>query len=401
MKGRGLGPRVLVALAIVVGSAAQKGDKAEATCPYCHEDPALMKAAGVLTHGPLSIGDKGSEELERTLPVARWLYLETAHLRWASALGDSGVDQKDRERVEAELTRLRAALPDVPTKPKKLDPFLRLHLQAMKGEEFYTRFQALLGVKDADFPAERDLEAPYMGAGKFLGEKDKYEVVLHVSRDNHRRYTSSFSGVAVNDSFRWHFPGLHKLLVSVPVEDADLKDDRGLWPHVVHNLSHTLLCGYKHFSYDPPVWIDEGLAEAMEKEIDPQSRTTEGEEGSLRDTRFPADFAAAATKLVLSGKAPRLAELMGAKDFSELGQNGSVTAWSITRFLLEAHGEKYARFLAGIKGQLYANGTPSSEDLPGLQRKLLRELWGWSPADLDEAWQAWVKAGGHAPAAKR
>ena len=122
---------MLAAVAIVVGVAAQKGDKAEAQCPYCHEDPALMKAAGVLTHGPITVGDKGSEELERTLPVARWLYLETAHLRWASALGDSGIDQKDRERVEAELTRLRAALPDVPAKPKKLDPFLRLHLQAV------------------------------------------------------------------------------------------------------------------------------------------------------------------------------------------------------------------------------------------------------------------------------
>ena len=270
----------------------------------------------------------------------------------------------------------------------------------MKGEEFYARFQALLQVKDADFPAERRLDAPYMGAGRFLGEKDKFEVVLHVSRENHRRFTESFSGVAVNDSFRWHFPGLHKLLVSVPVEDADLKDDRGLWPHIAHNLSHAFLCAYKHFSYDPPVWIDEGLAQALEKEFDPQSRTTEGEEGSLRDTKAPADFAAAATKLVNSGKAPRLAELMAAKDYSELGSDGSVAAWSITRFLMDAHGERYARFLGGLKGQLDAKGLPSGEDLPGLQRNLLRELWDWSPLDVDEQWRAWVKAGGHAPARK-
>src|SRR5688572_6880547 len=141
MRARSVWIGALVAIAVVIGGAAQKGDKAQSKCPYCHEDPALMKAAGVLTHGPIPIGDKGSEELERTLPATRWLYLETAHLRWASALGDSGIDQKDRERVEAELDRLRAALPDVPAKPKKLDPFLRLHLQAMKGEEFYARFQ--------------------------------------------------------------------------------------------------------------------------------------------------------------------------------------------------------------------------------------------------------------------
>ncbi len=389
---------LLVLLAFALPLAAQAKDKER--CPYCKEDPALMAAAGVLSHAPGTIADKGGAELVAKYPVSRWLFLETAHLRFASALGDSAIEARDRERVESELARLRLALPDVPTKPRKLDPWLRLHLQAMKGEEFYARFQSLLQVKDADFPAERRLDAPYMGAGRFLGEQDKFEVVLHVSRENHRRFTESFSGVAVNDSFRWHFPGLHKLLVSVPVEDADLKDDRGLWPHIAHNLSHAFLCAYKHFSYDPPVWIDEGLAQALEKEFDPQSRTTEGEEGSLRDTKAPADFAAAATKLVNGGKAPRLAELMAAKDYSELGSDGSVAAWSITRFLMDAHGERYARFLGGLKGQLDAKGLPSGEDLPGLQRKLLRELWDWSPLDVDEQWRAWVKAGGHATVKK-
>lgn len=391
--------RTLLALVcLALPLVAQAKDKER--CPYCKEDPALMAAAGVISHAPGAIGEKGGDELVAKLPVARWLFVETAHVRWASALGETAIDQRDRERVDAELARLRAVLPDVPIKPRKLDPWLRLHVQAMKGEEFYARFQALLGVKDADFPSQRRLDAPYMGAGRFLGEKDKFEVVLHVSRENHRRFTESFSGVAVNDSFRWHFPGLHKLLVSVPVEDADLKDDRGLWPHVAHNLSHAFLCAYKHFSYDPPVWLDEGLAQALEKEFDPQSRTTEGEEGSLRDAKAPADFGAAATKLVAGGKAPRIAELMAAKDYSELGGDGSVAAWSITRFLLDAHGERYARFLAGLKGQLDAQGNPSGEDLPGLQRKLLRELWDWSLLDLDEAWRAWVKAGGHAPVRK-
>jgi hypothetical protein len=386
---------VLLSLA-PLAPAPQAPERSKDRCPYCRDEAGLMAAAGVVSHRAGSIADRTGEELAAKLPAARWLFVETAHLRWASALGESAIDARDRERVEAELTRLRAALPDVPTKPRKLDPWLRLHLQAMKGEEFYGRFQKLLRVKDADFPLERRLDRPYLGAGPFLGEKDKFEVVLHVSRENHRRFTESFSGVAVNDSFRWHFPGLHKLLVSVPVEDADLKDDRGLWPHVAHNLSHAFLCAYKHFSYDPPVWLDEGLAQALEKEIDPKSRTTEGEEGSLRDTKAPADFAAAATKLVASDKAPRLSVLMGAKDYSELGTDGSVVAWSITRFLLDAHGETFARFLAGVKGQLDSAGNPSGEDLPNLQRSLLRELWGWSPLDLDEAWRAWVRAGGHA-----
>ena len=116
---------LLVLLALALPLAAQAKDKER--CPYCKEDPALMAAAGVLSHAPGAIADKGGEELVAKYPVSRWLFLETAHLRFASALGDSAIEARDRERVEAELARLRVALPSVPTKPRRLDPWLRLH----------------------------------------------------------------------------------------------------------------------------------------------------------------------------------------------------------------------------------------------------------------------------------
>ena len=381
-------------LSLALVAAFQTGSKPQAgdVCPYCKNDPALMSAAGVVSHGPFALADKDSAEIVAKLPTSQWIFLETAHLRWASSLGDDAVDQRDKERVAAELERLRAKLPAVPAKPKRLDPWLRLHLMALKGEEFYARFQALLRVTDADFPAERRASGPYMGAGKFLGEKDKFEVVVHTTRDNHKRFTSSFSGVLVNDSFRWHFPGLHKLIVSVPAEDADLREDRWLWPHVVHNLAHVMFAAYKHFAYYPPVWMDEGLAVALEKEAHYESLTGEGEEGSLRDSKGPSDFGAAALKLVASDKAPRLAELSACHEFGELGIDGIVSAWSMTRFLIDEHGDEYARLLAGIKGQLDDKGMQSGADLPGLQRRLFQELWGWSAADFDTAWRAWVKA---------
>jgi hypothetical protein len=369
-----------------------KKGSADAVCPWCKNDPALMKAAGVVSHGPIAIAHKGSADIAATLPASQWVFLETAHLRWGSSLGEDVVDLRDRERVDAELARLRAALPSIPVKPKRLDPWLRLHLMAMKGEDFYTRFQKLLRVTDDDFPESRQNDKPYMGNGRFLGEKDKYEVVVHVTRANHVAFTESFSGVAVHDSFRWHFKDLQKLLVSVPAEDPDLREDRWLFPHVVHNLAHACFCGYKHFSFDPPPWLDEGLAQALEKEIEPESRTSEGEEGSLRDNKTPEDFAAAALKLVASGKQKRLAELMNAKDFGSLGVDGSVCAWSMVRFLIDEHGDAFAKFLGGIKGQLNAEGYPTGAELPALERNLLKELWNWSPADFDTAWAAWVRA---------
>jgi len=386
---------ILLRLALVLSLAAapffaQNKSESE-VCPWCKNDPAVMAKAGVVSHGPIPIGPKGSADIVANYPATQWVFLETAHLRWASSLGPVNVDLKDKARVEAELARLRLLLPSVPEKVKKLDPFLRLHLFTMRGEEFYARFQSLLRVSDADFPAERQQAGPYMGNGRFLGEKDKFEVVIHQVRATHIPFTQSFTGAGVSDAVRWHFRDVHKLIVSVPAQEPDLRQDRGLFPHIVHNLSHLFLCAYKHFNYDPPVWLDEGLAHAMEKEISPESITTDGEEGALHDTTGPADFGKAARGIEAGGKDRSLADLMHAKEFAELDMSANVIAWSKVRFLIDSEPEKFAKFIGLVKGQLDANGVPNGEHLDDLQRNALRDLWGWSPAEFDAAWRVWLK----------
>lgn len=389
------GRLALLALIPLAGATGQEKSKRAQVCPWCKNDPETMARAGVISHGPIAIGPKGSEQLATSLPTGAWIFLETPHLRWAWSPGAMTVELDDKKRVMAELDRLRLVLPGVPEEPKRLDPWLRLHLFAMKGEELYARFQKILQVADADFPEERTVEGPFMGNGRFLGEKDKFEVVIHTTRASHTFFTQDFSGVRVTDSFRWHFKALHKLLVSVPAEDPDLKKDKWLFPHVVHNLSHAFFCAYKHFSYDPPVWIDEGLAHAMEKEWEPESTTSDGEEGTLRDTRGPADWTKATRLLLLRGKQSPMAELMRVKEFGEMDQDANLTAWSMVRFLIEERADAFAHILGGVKGQLDEKGWPTGKDLPDLQRKLFREAGAWTPAGFDEAWKTWAaKQGG-------
>ncbi|HEV8113041.1 MAG TPA: hypothetical protein VGR31_09720 [Planctomycetota bacterium] len=380
---------LLAIAALCSASLAQKSPRVD-VCPWCKNDPAVMSAAGVVSHGPIAIGPKGSEALAAALPAGSWIFLETAHLRWAFALGPETVVIDEKKRVRSELARLKKVLPSVPTDSAKLDPWLRLHLLAMRGEELYARFQQLLQVKDADFPESRSNTGPFMGNGRFLGEKEKFEIVVHPSREMHRTFTVDFSGVSVTDSFRWHFKDQHKLLVSIPGEDGDLRHDRWLFPHVAHNLSHAFFCAYKHFSYDPPVWLDEGLAHVIEKEIDPASVTTDGTEGATRETHSPPDWTDAARKLVARGKAKSLAELMHAKEFGELDVDAHVTAWSMIRFLIAEHPDQLAKILGGVKGQLDANGIPTGKDLPDLERKLLKETGGWTPQSFDEEWRKWA-----------
>jgi hypothetical protein len=62
------------------------------------------------------------------------------------------------------------------------------------------------------------------------------------------------------------------------------------------------------------------------------------------------------------------------------------------RFLIDAHPDECAKLLGGIKGQLDAKLLPTGNDLPGLQRKLLQEIGGWSTFSFDDAWKAWAKS---------
>jgi len=360
-------------------------------CPYCKNDPELLAAAGLVSHGPIDFGPDGSQAIIDELPAAQWLFLESEHLRWASSLSSETVKMKDRERLEGELEILRGYFPEVPKKVKKLDPWLRIHLLALRGERFYARFQELLRVTDADFPESRQEEGPYMGDGKYLGEKGKFEVIVHVNRATHKQFTSDHMGVAVTDSLRWHFKS-HKMLVSVPAADPDIRYDQYLYPHIVHNLSHLFLCAYKHFSYDPPIWLDEGLAHCMEQEINHEFHTLDGEEGSMPDNKGPGDWDAELERLARKGRVTPFARLIRIQAFGDLTQDDHVSAYGMMRFLIDERPEELAAFLGAIKGQLDEQGYPSGADLRGLQRKQLQELFGWTPADLDRAYLAWIEA---------
>lgn len=362
------------------------------TCPYCKDDPALLAASGLVSHAPEVIGSGSRAELVAKLVGPSWVFAETAHLRIAFAPGASTVDQADRKVIEAELELLRQVLPSVPSKPKKLDPHLRLHLLASRAERVYARVQQILRVTDADFPEQRTSTGPYMGNGRFLGEQDKFELVIHASVATHKLFTRSLAGVEVTDALRWHVTPAHKLLASIPAEDPDLKQDRWLFPHVAHNLTHLMFCAYKHYSYEPPPWLDEGLALAVEKEIELVAQTFEGEEGTKRDTKGPSDPWAAARKLAQSGKSSGLVDVLYAKNHSELDGERALLAWTVVRFLIDEHGEAFARFAGDVKGQLGPDGRPSGANLLDLQREKLRERFGWTPQQLDQAWRAWLTA---------
>ncbi len=394
------GTRAALAIvaAIVAGApaaVAQARKPAGEVCKWCENDPKRLAAAGAVSHGPMILGKSDSNHLAQTMPGKPFLFLETPHLRIASSLDSESVSARDRPRVESLLARMREAFPKIPKRVTVLDPALRLHVFGLASESFYQRFQELLRVKDEDFPESRLPEGPFMGDGRYLGEKEKFEIVMHHDRRTHHLYTREATGATVTDALRWHLKDPHRMMVSMPAEDSDLSQDRFLYPHARHNLAHLFFCAYKHFSFDPPPWLDEGLAHAMELEDATDLNVTYcGEEGAAPERDPSSDWWARTRTLLQRDKAPSLAELVHRKSFAELKREDHVIAWSKVRFLIDEHGEKFARFLGDLKGRLDERGYPTGKDLPGAQRTLLREIWGWSLEDFDVAWKEWAAKAG-------
>jgi len=359
-------------------------------CPYCRNDAALLRAAGLVSHGPFPFAKDDSGKVRALLSPASTIFLESAHFRIGSSLDLYGVSDEEDRRQRAELALLRRHLPAVPERTRKLDPWLRLHLYALRAEAFYERFQKILGVADADFPAERDPEKPYMGEGPFLGEKQKYEILLHETTDAHADFLLHYTGTRVRNSERWHFQERHAIHLSVPCVDT-LRRDKGLHPHVVHGLAHMLLAGYKHYSYEPPLWIDEGLAHWCEREVDPESNTFDADEsvGSLSLTE--SNWEGLALRILYRGKAEPLANLIRKNAFADLDVNDHVVCWSKVDFFLRTRPKEFSTLLGRLKGRLDAKGFPAGRDLVGVQRDAFKELLGGSFADFDREWEEWVR----------
>ncbi|MGH7151430.1 MAG: hypothetical protein ACREIU_12070, partial [Planctomycetota bacterium] len=165
----------------------------------------------------------------------------------------------------------------------------------------------------------------------------------------------------------------------------------GLPPHLVHGLSHMLLAGYKHYSYEAPLWLDEGLAHWCEREVDPESNTFDADEGTLVPTLGESDWEAQTLRVLARGKAEPLANLVRKNAFADLDVDDHVVCWSKVDFLLRTRPKEFAALLGKVKGRLDAKGYADARDLTGAQRDAFRELLGWSFAEFDREWEAWVR----------
>jgi hypothetical protein len=384
-----------IALALSTSFApAQKGKNPgdPATCPWCHNNPALLKAGGLVSHGPFPFGKFDTGKVHELLPEVDVRWVETAHFRIGFALGDQKVKLEEKKKILAELTRLKESFPDVKPETQILDSWMRTHLYAQRCEDIYKHFVELFRLTDKRFKGDPDVpkDGAYHGEGPFLGMVDKYEVLVLPSEASHFAFLVANSGLPIRKSQRWHYIQRGVLGIMCHAEQGRLRTDMALHGHIAFNLAHNLIDGLNHYSYDTPVWYHEGLAHWFEREVDPSYNSFDSGEGAAPDTTSKADWKPEVLKLIAAEKAPRLAELMTLPTYAELKLPHHFVTWSMIDFLVQTKPEELAKFLWLMKLNVDEKKIPTGSNLAEWHRKCIKECFGWTYQEFDDAWKAWA-----------
>lgn len=375
--------------------------------PYTKNKPELLAKAGYVSFGPFAFGGQGAgtattSDIEKSLPFAPILWIETKHFRIGVNLPAWTVpfDPETRAKIRTELERLATKLPGINTKTRTLDPWLRAHLYAQRVEDLYAEFCTLAGVKDEDFPQDpsRVVAGPaatYMGYGPYLGMKEKYLVLLFEDMTSFQQYMKDYLGRESRFGQRWHFKDVSALIFTIAsdCDDGRLKHDTALHCSVAFNLSQNLLDGFRYYSYDLPVWIREGLGHWFERRVDSKWNSFDQTEGSPADMKKAWRWEPLVRNLVTTGgKFAPFAEAYAWRDFGTITFNDHVTIWSRVDYMMTLGKDKWRTFLFEIKGRVHADWTPDQNDLIGAMRDGLQKAYGFSVLQFDERWAEWVKA---------
>ena len=364
--------------------------------PYTRGKPELLERAGYVSFGPFQIA-QGIEtpEVEEVLGGLRVLWVETAHFRLGSLLHAyrRGTDDLEEKKLSDELARLAKRLPRVRKDVRELDPWLRMHLNALRLEEQYADFQARAGVSDADFArriGSAEKSGPDMGTGPYLGNERKFVVLITEQHAQLQRFARRWIGPTESSWYRANLPG-GAWFFGVAAEVSRKMGtplDSALHGLFASGLAYEMCDGFRGRNRIQPLWLKHGIgldyARRAEPRwciyvprdsLEPDDRTWRWEErlSALVANRFVATWE----------------EMLAWKDGDELEARHHMTAWSRVAWLAETDPAALENLLRQVSEPPAPGGSAVRDDA-GDHARALAAAYGKTPAQLDEAWRKWV-----------
>lgn len=374
------------------------------TDPYTKNDPARMKKAGYVSFGPFPFGEHGSkivdsQYIEKHLDYAQIIWVETAHFRICSTLEPYHIptERDTRQKIRAELERLREKLGKrVNPRTRVLDRWLRLHLTAQRMEDLYSDLQSWLQVKDSDFPKDSKSKVfgeRYMGEGPYVGMAAKYMLMVTDKGTTYFDYLKNFTGQQTLFGQRWHYLKEGSLYYGVAADmyDGALRHDTALHGHLIFNVTINFIDGFRHYTYDLPVWIREGLGHWFQRQLSPKHNDFDQDESSPFKPLSKWKWKPYIRELLKGKKWSNFSETSQWRHFGDINFIDHVMIWGRIDFLMSFGKPKFKKFMFAIKGRWdHKLQKADVNDMVGAVRDALRTTYGLSPIDFDKKFREWA-----------
>lgn len=230
----------------------------------------------------------------------------------------------------------------------------------------------------------------YMGEGPYLGMQDKYEILVLPSEGAHRAILNHMFGLVVTRSQRYHVIDRGALIFACHTSQGSNDKDTALHGHLVSNMAHQFIHGFRHYSYETPVWLHSGLAHWAERRVSPLYNSFDFSEGGEIRMTSKDDWREPVRRLVAAGESTSLARLITLRGYGELTLDDHFTIWSMVDFIMSEHPEFMSQLLHRLKGITDERGYPAGDRMLDQHRAAFEEDLGLGYLRFDEAWRTWV-----------
>lgn len=357
--------------------------------PYTGGDATLLQQAGHVAYGPfLWSKDTRTEDIDRVLGEGRVLWLETAHFRIGSNLRTVAIPEKQAQRkaIHDEVAALRKKLPKIPDKPKRLDPWLRMHLYAARLEKLYAEFEAMLLAGGAKFGTAKQ---PPDGA--FLGLPDKHLLLVFQKKSDLARYFDRFCGLQVDRSQSYYLPSSQQMVFGVSVEGLETNDDPSLHSHVLYGVAGNLCNGLRGYTYRLPPWLGEGYAHLVSRRVETEfvNVTVRDDEAVNEEEQHLWPKKVRARAQYDRTRVPFAQMALWQKN-QDMGYHGELQAWSRVDFLHKHDKDKLGALLLRLKSLPISHDGVKPEDWATMQKTAVQEVFGWDAETFDAKWREFV-----------
>jgi hypothetical protein len=387
---------LLIAWAVSLGDAhAQKKDldyeEFEAVCPYTNGDEELERKLGYVRVGRIPWrGADDSQLVQQNIGGIPMVFVETEHFRIGSSLTTYKIpnDKEERERLRDELGRLRTKLGRLKEPRRELDPWLRVHLYAQRAEDLYRQFHEDWKIEAAD----------YSRRGPHLGFKQKFLLLLCERKSEFGRYLRTYESSDIQYAYRtgWFGEGMLTCVNMEAIaehwkEERDMPLDSMLACMLSANLAGNFVDGWNFNMFRAPAWLTYGYAHIAQRRFDPRWPVFDGRTTIYGKETDKTDWIPRVGNLVRNDFFASTQEMFGWTKYEDLNQRDHMIAWSRLSYLMsEVEGDPKAFLTASCPS---ASGLlPADAEVARTrQAAALKEHFGLTPAQLDEAWAQWVK----------